>query len=267
MIRSLSIAVMLALCAAADAQVQTVTFTQRSPHSDPATLSRRFRWEPLKATADYNLADEPFSLRLPAAGDAEAKPGLIVWINSDAGGAPPKAFVEVLDRHNLIWIGADRSGNERPLLHRVGLALDAAHNLPTQHAIDPDRLYVAGLSGGGRVASWVGLGFADVFCGTLCIVGVDYFAPVDSIDDPESYWPGRFGTPPGTVLNIARTRRRYVLLTGEHDGNRDQTHSIYRNGLLKHGFKFATYLEVPGMGHAVPSGEWFEKAVTALDGR
>src|SRR5690606_697053 len=103
MIRSLSIAVMLALCAAADAQVQTVTFTQRSPHSDPATLSRRFRWEPLKATADYNLADEPFSLRLPAAGDAEAKPGLIVWINSDAGGAPPKAFVEVLDRHNLIW--------------------------------------------------------------------------------------------------------------------------------------------------------------------
>ena len=59
---------------------------------------------------------------------------------------------------------------------------------------------------------------------------------------------------------------RFVLLTGEHDINRAQTRAIYEQDYLEDRFKHVHYLEVPGMGQAVPPVEWFDKGVGLLDG-
>ena len=40
---------------------------------------------------------------------------------------------------------------------------------------------------------------------------------------------------------------------------------FYRHGYLRDGLVRAQYIEVPGMGHASPSAEWFERGIEALE--
>ena len=63
------------------------------------------------------------------------------------------------------------------------------------------------------------------------------------------------------MLRKAREKNRYVLMTGEHDGNRHQTKTFFYRGYKRAGFRYAHYFEVPGKGHALPDAVWFEKAI------
>jgi hypothetical protein len=54
------------------------------------------------------------------------------------------------------------------------------------------------------------------------------------------------------------------LLTGDHDSNRPQTQDYYEHGYKKK-LKHVLYLQVPGMGHEMPSAQWYEKAILFLD--
>ena len=67
------------------------------------------------------------------------------------------------------------------------------------------------------------------------------------------------------LLAIAEKERRFALLTGDNDADHPQTEAYY-NAMKKDGFKYVTYLQVPGMGHQQPNAEWFEKkGIVALD--
>ena len=150
---------------------------------------------------------------------------------------------------------------------RFALALDAAAGMKKRYAADEDRVYVAGLSGGGRAASMVAPMYPDLFRGGLYIVGVNYWKELPVADDPESVWKAQFNEPPAEQLKLGKSRSRFVLLTGGKDFNRDQTRATWLEGYGKDGFEHVTYLEAPGMEHALPSAEWFEKAVEALQTR
>ena len=56
-----------------------------------------------------------------------------------------------------------------------------------------------------------------------------------------------------------------MFLTGENDFNRAQT-KVYHDRYLEEGFAHVSYLEVPGMAHAIPGGPaWFDRAIELLD--
>jgi hypothetical protein len=225
----------------------------------------RMRLKADQSVEDYDLTAETFVRWVPAGYDGSQPYGLLVWVSPSPRGEPRGDWLEVMERHKLIWIAANNAGNPRHPFHRFGLALDALHNMTQQYTIDPQRIYVGGMSGGGRVASRMGLIWADLFNGALMNDGVDFYRILAVPDKPDHYWRPRFNPPPPEVFNKARQQNRYVLITGENDGNRDQTYVTYGDGYKRGGFRHVTYFEVPGKGHEQIDAEWFEKCVIELD--
>ena len=250
----------------------------RSKTSAIPTVVARMGWgtmEQVKAAAqkdgadvDYQLSNESFEVYVPPNYTGVEPYGLIVWVSAGPGGSPPAHDLPVLDKHKLIWVGANNSGNKRAGWVRLGLAVDAAEHLPTLYKIDPLRVYASGGSGGGRCASMLAMGFPDVFTGGgYPIIGTNYFKIVElppGENGRPRYYKRAFDRPAAKLFALASKERRHVLLTGDTDANREQTRA-YFEAMEKDGFKHVTYLQVPGMGHSLPDAEWFEKGIVALD--
>jgi hypothetical protein len=218
------------------------------------------------SAGSYKLADETFHVYVPSGYRPEEPHGLMVWISpTPFGGFGSSDTQEILDRHRLIWIGADNSGNSRARWDRIGLALDAVHNMRQLYTIDERRIYAAGYSGGGRITTGISMLYLEVFTGGFSIYGCDYFEPIPVPDKPGAHWPSRFPRPPRERLRRLKKDSRFVLLTGEWDFNRPQAQQIY-DQMVADGFDRVTYLLVPEASHYTPpGGEWWEKAIEALD--
>src|SRR5262249_32805575 len=115
-------------------------------------------------------------------------------------------------------------------------------------------------SGGARLASMLAVAYADVFTGTLCICGVNFYK--DVAVTRSKYYPATF-VPDSSVLLLGKQSSRFVLLTGEHDANRDITQSTF-NQFKREGFRHVVCFEVPGMGHAIPPRKEFGEALDYL---
>jgi pimeloyl-ACP methyl ester carboxylesterase len=137
--------------------------------------------------------------------------------------------------------------------------------MEAQYRVDPSRVYVAGVSGGGRIASMLAVGYPDVFAGGLYFVGCSFYRDVRSRDERRIF-PRDFVRPPAELFERARTHSRHVLLTGENDLNREPIRLFYEE-FKRDKFASCTYLLVPGMGHATPNAEWFGKALELVDPR
>jgi dienelactone hydrolase len=214
----------------------------------------------------YELAEETFEVYVPDGYEPGAGYGLLVWISPiDFGGTERPGVQEALDGAKLLWIGANRSGNGRPSWDRGGLGVDAARRMASLYDLDPDRIYVAGYSGGGRMASGLALHFPEVFRGAFSVYGVSWYEPVPVSDKPGAHWPASFAAPPAESLPSLRSESRFVLLTGSRDFNKPQTRAI-RRAMEAAGYEGVTYLEVPGASHYdLPEGEWWARAFAALD--
>ena len=194
--------------------------------------------------------------------------GLLVWISpGDGGGVPRADWTRVLDKHGLIWVGPNNVGNKQDTLWRTYMAIEAVRSARLHYAIDEDRIYVAGMSGGGRIASHAALVAADTFAGGFYIVGCDFWRDVPVIpgDKHGKYYRGFWRKPDGNLLRQSR-KHRYVLLSGTNDFNLANTKAVY-DGYRKDNYANVTLLEVPGMGHTVPDAEWFEKGIALLEER
>ena len=248
-----------------------IHFTDRSPDSAPEKLARRAGWSLARlkkegTETDYDLSGESFEAYIPAAYDGHTPFGLLVWISPSPSGKPMQQYLDLFDKHRLIYIAANNSGNQRLVLARLGLAIDAAFNMPKQYSIDPDRIYITGVSGGGRCSSMLGVIAPDLFRGGMYVIGSDFYRPLPA-EEPNQFYPLTYMPPAPRLLNLAKHRSRHVLLTGDSDGNRAQTRANYDLGFLKDGFDYVTYLQVPKMGHQPPPPDWLEKGLEFLDER
>lgn len=255
-----------------------LTIPKRSERSAIIPMCARLGWgtkqqveeaaEKEGGETDYNLSEETYEVYVPRDYDGKTPYGLIVWVNPGPSGAPPQHWLDVLDKHKLIWVGANNSGNNRTRWVRLGLAIDAADYVPTVYNIEAARLYVSGASGGGRCASVLAMSFPEVFTGGgYYIIGVNYFRIVELPKGPDGrprYYRRAFDRPPAKQFELAAKERRHVFLTGDKDENRQQTEA-YFDAAKKDGFKYCTYIQVPDMPHRAPDAEWFEKGIVALD--
>ncbi len=246
----------------------TTTFSTYSPLSGIKALCERMGQQPkpeFVAEYPYKLSEESYDVYVPSSYDPKISYGLIVWISPSDSGSIPEDWQFLMDKYRLIWIGANRSGNEEMIdTRRIPLALDAAHNMQKQYHIDPMRLYICGLSGGGRVASMIAMHYADIFSGGIFLIGANFWEKIYIPGQRGRFWEVTMSTPQSKYLSLADIFGRYVLLTGDYDGNRSEMQAYYENGYKKYLNK-VTYLQVPGMGHEKPPSEWFEKAILYLE--
>jgi tetratricopeptide (TPR) repeat protein len=248
------------------------SFHEGAPLSDPAVVLARTGTSPSEvrqydpSEGRYDLAEETFEVYVPQDYRAGAGYGLLVWVSPVVTGGPSPELEAVLDAHHLLWVGANRAGNPRFTWNRIGLALDAAHAMAGLYDLDPDRVYAAGYSGGGRIASTLGLLFPETFHGAFCLYGVSYFRPVGVPDRPGAHWPPAFPEPPRKTMGTVRRDSRFVILSGTRDFNRAQS-ILYSEAMREDGIGHVTYLEIPEASHytRVPP-QWWTRALEALDG-
>jgi len=247
----------------------TAVFEQYSPLSDANSIMDRTRVRPkngLDKKHQYDIAQESFEVYVPDCYDSNTPFGLLVWISASPSGSiehfrDPK---QLMDKHKLIWVGANKSGNDTSTYERrIPLALDAAYNMQKLYNIDPNRVYVGGISGGGRVASITAFHHSDVYAGGIFVIGANFWEDM-AVPDQNSHFRIGASRPLPRYLFRAKTFGRYVLLTGDNDGNRLQMHTYYEQGFSKC-LDNVLYIQVPGMGHEVPPADEFEKALQYLD--
>ena len=241
-----------------------VRFTDRSPHSEIGTQHRRHHI----ATDEkqrYELSEESFEVFVPKSYDGERPFGLLVWVSPMPSGRLPRMWEKAIEQHNLIWIGANHSENERGVGVRFGLALDAVHNMTRRYAIDESRVYVAGFSGGGKVSSMLAVIYPDVFRGAIPMGGANFYRNIPIPDKKNMLWPANFAQPPAKMFERARKDARIVLLIGTEDFNYQPVKLTYEVGYTADKFEHVTLMEVPGLDHSLADETWLDKAVRTLD--
>ena len=283
---------LIALCspaAATQAQAEqpprtgifTTQYTERSPLSAKEQLAKDAYW-PIDQMPDYDIAKHDFQLVVPDGYDGSQAYGLLVFIHPNNEIALDRFYgrqiKDVLAKHNLIWVSYSGAGN--PVLPniRMGLALDAVHNVKKQYKVDDRRVYISGLSGGGRMTCLAGIYYPQVFKGAVPIVGTLYFREVKVPTDPkllalmpegripkDGVWRQGLVKPKQARLREMKKSQRWVFLAGEKDFNMPQMRAHFEQGFERDKFEQAHYLEVPGMPHTYPNAKWFEKAVVLLD--
>lgn len=228
--------------------------------SDPIQV--RYRLMAAETPPPYDVAKETYEVILPEGYRKNQAYGLFIWIHSGDAPQIPKPWEAILAKHDLIFIGAKNSGNRRNVFDRIRLAIDANHNARQWLKIDGRRVYVSGFSGGSRVASMLGVAWGDMFSGTICCMGVNFYTDVEA---PDGKVYGTSFLPDEELLPLIKPACRYSLITGSKDFNLPNTQGAYENGFRKEGFQHVQLLEVPDHGHQPPPAEWLEKAITFLD--
>jgi hypothetical protein len=266
------IACALAVCAATDNEPHktgrfSVSFDKRSPLSTPEEQERRKLVDPDKYNkpARYDLKDLTFEILVPDSYSPQKPAPLFVWINSGDGGGPPGQLVPALVKRGMIFVGANGTGNDHPVVKRLGAAVDAAFNMSALYTIDPDRVYISGSSGGGRCASRAALAFSDVFTGgAFYVIGCDPYDDIPVGDGSNKIYPGIWKDRDKKLFNAAKSHW-FVFLTGSKDFNRLGTLGAHK-AYTRDGFDHCAYIEVPDMGHQNPPADYFEQGLSFLDG-
>jgi predicted esterase len=185
---------------------------------------------------------------VPPTYDPARPAGLLVYVSPTQSGEIPRGWSDILDRHNLIWIAADRSGNSEHVARRVLLALLATAAAGKQYVLDPERIYISGLSGGGKIASMVATDQASLFRGAIYNCGVEMW---------DSDVPHR--------LEDMR-QNHYVFVTGTYDQALEPTKKAYR-AYKRAGVENAKLMVIRHMTHRNPDAYDFEEALKYLDSR
>ncbi len=172
--------------------------------------------------------------------------GILIYISPTQKGDIPPQWKSLLAEQNLIWIGANKSGNRVQVQRRMAYALTAPAVINKSYQVDTERIYLSGFSGGGRVASMVAVEFPHIFKGAIFNCGAEYWG-----DDE----PG--------MLGLIKTNR-YVFLTGTYDDALEQTKKAYR-GFQSAGVEHSKLMIIRNMSHSNPKRRDFKKAIEYLD--
>jgi pimeloyl-ACP methyl ester carboxylesterase len=212
---------LLFLCLlAAPSIAQDTVFTEVTPLAGNAELTRRLltpltvvqmqkalaRDRQSLAEQPLGIANEKFLLHLPPNEPANGY-GLMVFIPPWRDARLPRGWTSVLDGEGIIFVSAVNSGNDQyDMSRRMPLAVAAAHNAMRHYRIDSTRVFVAGMSGGSRVAMRLALGYPDLFRGALLNAGSDVPGTKEA------------SVPPRDLFHRFQESSRLVYLTGERDG-------------------------------------------------
>lgn len=207
------------------------------------------------------LNKETLFARLPAGYNARRAAGLVVWMDPSPSGKPPLPLWKGLDALGMVCIGAANAGNDRGVTERLQLALDAVATARRRWNIDAGRVYVVGVSGGGKMSSILAPCFSDVFAGAVPIVGLSTYQRNETGEIGKA-WPPEYSKPKGKRWDSAR-KARMAAITGTNDFNHAPMLAA-STGLARDGMQ-VRLVDVPGMGHEFPSPEVFATQLAWVD--
>ncbi len=241
-----------------------VTFTESTPYAAYSEIFRRLGTPAdLQAVVDglaakgQRLAEQPidpsqekFYLHVPPEMPAGGY-NLLVFVWPWDNVIMPHGWAKILDKHGMIMVSANKSGNEQRIeSRRVPLAMIALANVLKRYQINPAHVFIGGLSGGSRTAERLAVGYPDLFQGALLNAGAD---PLTMLAKPSADLYSRF-------LEAGHV----VFITGDLDASNivedSRTMTSMREACM---FRFDSY-RVPNLPHAVLPAPSLDMALKAL---
>ena len=141
------------------------------------------------------------------------------------------------------------------------LVFDAVANARQRYHIDDERLYITGMSGGGKVSSILMMCFPDIFRGAIPIVGFGTYSQLEDQWGKHHY--AYFAKPKRNLLGLAKSRRM-ALMGGPPDFNYDEM-VLRQEHLEADGFEQIRFFSYPDMAHQMPTPQRFLAALRWID--
>ncbi len=240
-------------------------FELAPPHTgSPITLTTKVVRSRIRANyprLSRTLGQETMQARFPQGFDPDTPLGVLIWISPSESGSPPRIFEAICDELGLICVGVDNNGNTRPLTDRLQNHLDSIATLDARFRIDHQRIYLTGMSGGGRCSGILQCSFPEIFAGAVPIVGLDTYHNAPTGKEGK-YWPARLGKPSAKWFKLLK-QRRIAAITGTADFNEPEM--IVRRDLMKRDKLQIKLIDIEGMGHTMPTSEQFADALRWVD--
>lgn len=196
---------------------------------------------------DYDSTKQTYDLYVPARKDAKQPMPLILYITPAAKDATPiNVFKGSCDEIGALFVAVNEVHNEVPMRQRIRIILDALDDVRRQFPVDPDRTYIVGLSGGGRVAGAIAFALPEYFGG--------YMPLCASADLRDESW----------LRQRVVDRLSVALITGEKDFNRGEVERWRGPYLAALGVRTKVWVQ-PGMSHTMPSEVTIHEALRWLE--
>ncbi len=177
-----------------------------------------------------------------------ADPGMALVLFISAGDQPAGwgSLQSVCQQKGIAFASPYNAGNNTPMPRRIRIVLDVLDDLRRRHRIDADRTYLAGFSGGGRVACGITFALPELFGGVIPVC-----AGGDLREEP---W----------LRHRVMDRLSVAMITGTGDFNRGEVERFRGPMLAEMGVRTkATTVEK--LGHGIPDAKTLSEVIEWLD--
>jgi pimeloyl-ACP methyl ester carboxylesterase len=195
---------------------------------------------------DYDSAAQRYQLFVPPNLNPRKPAPLVLFISPVDQPVGWEQWRSVCEKSGVVFACPLAAGNDCPTPRRVRIVLDVLDNIRRRQTIDPDRTYLAGFSGGARIACAVAFALPEYFGGVVPICGSERLRS-------ESWLRQR-------VVD----RLSVALVTGDDDFNRGELER-YRGPLLKEVGVRTKVWTVSKLGHGIPAGDQLSAVFSWLD--
>ncbi len=195
----------------------------------------------------YETINQQYELYTPSHRGTARKPlPVILFISPTREPMGWTHFESLCKQQEIIFAGPRGAGNDCPPKKRVRIVLDVLDDLRRHHHTDPDRTYLVGFSGGGRIACAIAFALPELFGGVMALCA--------SGELREEPW----------LRQRVIDRLSVALLTGEKDFNRPEVER-WRGPYLKEvGVRTRVWVQ-RGLAHGIPYEETVAEAYRWLD--
>jgi pimeloyl-ACP methyl ester carboxylesterase len=190
--------------------------------------------------ADYDSRKQRYDLFVPAKYKADKAWPCVVFISPGDGPLGWTNWQKPCKKLGMFFCAPYGAGNSCPVGKRTRIVLDMLDDVRRHYRIDPEQTYLAGFSGGGRMACSIAFALPELFGGVVPVCGTN---PMQRL----SYLRQR-----------VQDRLSVAFVTGESDFNRKEN-EVYMYPYLQELEVRARLWVVPKLGHGIPSGDVLTK--------
>ncbi|CAN0186609.1 unnamed protein product, partial [Hapterophycus canaliculatus] len=170
---------------------------------------------------------------------------LVLYLSPGPRARAGAIWRSTLQRQGVLYASPHDSGNAVPTGQRIRAAISVLHHMRTHYSIDPDRTYIAGFSGGARIALLIAMAYPEYFGGAM---------PIGS--------GGRLRQE-SWLVERAEARLRVALIVGTSDGFWPEVKRCTTTELKESGVDARLWM--PIMGHELPKSAVFLGALRWLE--
>jgi pimeloyl-ACP methyl ester carboxylesterase len=199
-------------------------------------VASAFGKDAARLPGDYDSSSQRYQLFVPKNYEASKTRPLIVFISPGDDPMGWRAWQKVCEDNDILFCAAYGAGNSCPAGKRIRIVLDMFDDVRRQYRVDPDQTYLAGFSGGGRMACTIAFALPEYFGGVVPVCGTN---PLPSL---------------GYLRHRIRDRLSVAFVTGATDFNRRESEDYMFPYFQELAIRSRLWV-VPKIGHAIPGAD------------